>query len=71
MLTIFPRIQGRPTGTFAVRDASTPGDYTLTLRIDNKNKLVRIYVKDGHAGFTAENLEFDSVVGKYIFIVAI
>ncbi|KAI6208458.1 SH2 domain containing protein [Aphelenchoides besseyi] len=55
-------MQQKPTGTFAVRDGSTPGNYTLTVRVDDANKLVKIIAADGHVGFTPETLDFESVV---------
>eukprot|EP00794_Sanderia_malayensis_P008009 gene8008-8868_t len=39
-------------GTFLVRDSQEKGEYTLTLRKDGGNKLIRIYHKDGQYGFT-------------------
>lgn len=48
-------------GTFLVRDASTPGDYTLTLRKGGSNKLIKIYHKNNKYGFV-EPLTFDCVV---------
>ncbi|XP_078319578.1 phosphatidylinositol 3-kinase regulatory subunit alpha-like isoform X2 [Crassostrea virginica] len=48
-------------GHFLVREATTPGDYTLTLRKGGTNKLIKIYHKDGKYGFV-EPLTFDSVV---------
>jgi phosphoinositide-3-kinase regulatory subunit len=59
---ILKLVQNQPTGTFCIRDASTPGDYTLTVRINDANKLVKIYVVNGNVGFTKETLDFDSVV---------
>lgn len=48
-------------GTFLVRDATnTPGDYTLTLRKDGMNKLIRIYCRAGMYGFSAP-FQFTSV----------
>ncbi|CAD5208822.1 unnamed protein product [Bursaphelenchus xylophilus] len=51
-----------PTGTFAVRDSSTPGEYTLTVRVDGTNRLVKILIYDDRCGFTTQNLDFTSVV---------
>ncbi|XP_077965773.1 phosphatidylinositol 3-kinase regulatory subunit gamma-like [Styela clava] len=48
-------------GTFLVRDATAaPGDYTLTLRKDGMNKLIRIYCRAGMYGFSPP-FQFKSV----------
>uniref|UniRef100_F1L788 Phosphatidylinositol 3-kinase regulatory subunit alpha n=1 Tax=Ascaris suum TaxID=6253 RepID=F1L788_ASCSU len=55
-------MSGCENGTFCVRDASTKGDYTLTLRFGESNKLIKIIVSKGRCGFAPEELKFDSVV---------
>ena len=46
-------------GTYLVRDASTPGDYTLTVRKGGCNRLIKIFRKDGMLALSAsETLKF-------------
>lgn len=56
------QLQDLADGSYLVRDASTPGDFTLTVKKGGVNRLVKIYHKNGYYGF-AEPYEFTSLEG--------
>uniref|UniRef100_A0A1I7XCJ8 SH2 domain-containing protein n=1 Tax=Heterorhabditis bacteriophora TaxID=37862 RepID=A0A1I7XCJ8_HETBA len=65
--TVSHLMHDQPDGAFMVRDASSPGDYTLTIKYGGQSKLVRIHVCKGRCGFAVESLTHDSVVGLIEF----
>ncbi|CAP30118.1 Protein CBR-AAP-1 [Caenorhabditis briggsae] len=60
--TVSQALSDQPDGSFVVRNASQPGDYTLSVKYNNQVKLLRIAVKDGKCGFNTDQLTHDSVI---------
>lgn len=53
-------LHGKKDGTFLVRDSSNVNDYTLTVKKDGINKMMRILCKNGKYGFR-DPCKFDSL----------
>lgn len=60
--TVSQALSDQPDGSFVVRNASTPGDFTLCVKYNSQVKLLRIAVKEGKCGFNTDSLTHDSVV---------
>ncbi|CAB3407259.1 unnamed protein product [Caenorhabditis bovis] len=52
----------QPEGAFIVRNASTIGDYTLSVKYQGQVKLVKIVVRGNRCGFSIDSLVHETVV---------
>ncbi|PAV76540.1 hypothetical protein WR25_13664 [Diploscapter pachys] len=55
-------LTNEPDGSFSVRNASTQGDYTLTVKCNGHLRLIKILVRDGKCGFSQDALNHDNIV---------
>ncbi|CAI4222442.1 unnamed protein product [Auanema sp. JU1783] len=60
--TVSQALSTQNDGAFIVRNASTPGDYTLSIRCNNQVKLVKIHVVNDKCGFSLDSLTYPSIV---------
>uniref|UniRef100_A0A8R1HZK4 SH2 domain-containing protein n=2 Tax=Caenorhabditis japonica TaxID=281687 RepID=A0A8R1HZK4_CAEJA len=60
--TVSKALSDQPDGSFIVRNASQPGDFTLSVKFSGQVKLLRIVVHDGKCGFNLDSLTHDSVI---------
>ncbi|PAV62634.1 hypothetical protein WR25_10423 [Diploscapter pachys] len=54
-------LTNEPDGSFSVRNASTQGDYTLTVKCNGHLRLIKILVRDGKCGFSQDALNHDDI----------
>uniref|UniRef100_A0A7E4ZXR6 SH2 domain-containing protein n=1 Tax=Panagrellus redivivus TaxID=6233 RepID=A0A7E4ZXR6_PANRE len=52
----------KPEGSFCIRDCSDGRDFTMTLKVREENRYIRIHCINGKCGFNTESLEFNKVV---------
>lgn len=59
---VFQRLLGTPDGTFLVRPSEARrGEWTLTVRKEGKDRLIKIISRDGLFGFREDLLKFQSI----------
>ncbi|CAI5440129.1 unnamed protein product [Caenorhabditis angaria] len=66
-MTISRVLADQPDGAFIVRNASTQGDYTLSVKYQGQVKLIKIVVRGSKCGFSPDNLTHDTVVSLIDF----